>query len=228
MSAMQISVHFLKNFHRLMLGAPIIFISLFAGTSFATGNLITTKISSSPFLVSGEKVTIEVIADIKTPSNAIAGSIGIPKNIFTLDSIDTKQSIIDIWAEQPSLDSEGLHINFAGGITSQNGFSGKGTLFTFTGTVHETGKGKIAIEHGEVLARDGNGTPLVFKTVETTLYTRDKALPSPDINADGVITVQDMSIIYLSTFRSYNKVYDLNNDGRVNWKDVLVVTTYAD
>ena len=56
-----------------------------------------------------------------------------------------------------------------------------------------------------------------------TFYVRAHGAASPDINADGVLSLSDVNSLYLKTFRAYDAKYDVNGDGKVDWNDVRVV-----
>jgi hypothetical protein len=165
-------------------------------------------------------VTLSVFIDSRTSINAIGGKISFPSKLLTVDHISKNDSIVDLWSEEPLIDQVAGTIFFSGGITGDTGYREKGELFSITFITKQEGIGHIDIQDGELLARDGNGTPIEYRTSPSTLYIRKPGTPSPDVNADGQLSFSDINLIYLASFRSYNPKYDLNSDGKNNWNDV--------
>jgi hypothetical protein len=77
-----------------------------------------------------------------------------------------------------------------------------------------------------MLANDGLGTNILSEKNDLILHIREKGLPSPDINNDGIITLMDLNIIYFNSLRKYNPRYDLNSDGVVTISDVRIVLSF--
>jgi hypothetical protein len=218
--------HAKKHKYSIVLGAPIIFaIFVNVGTVQSSVNKISVVSSQSPFIMVGDTITLETVVNASKPINAIGGKVLFDKNTLAVTAAATS-SIIDLWAHEPTLNQELGEVLFYGGITSKEAFQGTGVVFTFTAKALRNGTTLLSLQNPEMLANDGLGTNILSEKNDLVLHIREKGLPSPDINNDGVITLMDLNIIYFNSLRKYNPRYDLNGDGAVTLSDVHIVLSF--
>ena len=215
--------HAKKHKYKIILGAPIIF-AIFVNIDLATqtSNVMSVK-SPTVFITVGDTVTIDVDLDTTRSINAVGGNIVFEDTFLTPISISTERSIIDLWAQKPTLDDVTKKLAFAGGITKEDCFKGSGHIFSFTAKMLVTGDITLSLNDPKLLANDGSGTNLLTKKEDLTLFVREQGLPSPDLNDDNRLTLMDVNILYFNTLRKDNPRCDINGDGKVTLKDVRLL-----
>ena len=216
--------HAKKHKYKIILGTPILF-AIFVNIDIATSTLNTMSIESTDtiFVVVGDTMTIDININTTAQINATGGDV-IFEDIFLAPiSISTDKSIVDLWAQKPTLDKASTTLSFAGGITQEKSFTGIGHVFSFTAKILAPGKTTISLSNPKLLASDGVGTNLLTKKEDLVLCIRKQGLPSPDMNEDNKISLMDVNILYFNTLRKDNPRYDLNGDGKVTLKDVRLL-----
>lgn len=209
--------------HRIILGAPILFLLLLANNQAAfQGNILQLENENTEkqFVNASSSLNVKLMIDEKTPLNAIGGTISYPNEYLSEPKMVTDGSIVDIWAEAPQTNHTLGKIHFAGGMTSGSGFVGNGKILSINFRVLRPGPGTIKIDSAELLAHDGIGTELPFHSLDYKYYISKTGSASPDMNEDGELSFADIQQTYLSTFRTYNPKYDINGDGKNSWGDV--------
>ena len=213
--------HAKKHKYKIILGTPIIF-ALFVNVNNIepTANSLSLISEASPYVEVGDRVSFDVVAKTQGEVNAAGGRI-VFGSVFSIHSLSTENSVLDLWAQYPSIaDGE---ITFSGGITNDTHLQGEGTLLTFEALALAPGTQQISLLEPELLANDGMGTNVLTKKNDGVLYVREKGLPSPDVNNDGHVSLMDINIVYFNSLRAYNSTYDLNGDGDVTLSDVKVL-----
>jgi hypothetical protein len=220
---MKLKQLFRAHQYKIIIGAPIIFLFLInAGAVMGAGNVFLFKTDKTAFVVMGENIPVHLLITTRVPVNAIGGTIVFPFELLSVDSIARSSSIIDLWAEEPNFSNEVGTLHLSGGIVPDDTEKGlEGNVITVTFRAREVGKAIISMKDGQLLAADGVGTNVLTGSTPLTLYIRAAGKPSPDINGDGVLSVNDVNSLYLRTFRFYDARYDLNGDKKVNWPDVI-------
>jgi hypothetical protein len=193
----------------------------------------------------GDTITVSVVASSKAPVNVFKGFLRFDPRILSVAAIDYNTSIADLWAEEPWYSNGDGTINFIGGTTKLDGFSGEGTLITITFTAISIGESHLSLDEARILKHDGLGTetalgqPLdaIFATEAPTLeketvfdsptlgptLTIVETLPDRDLNDDGKQTVADVSI-FMVDFATKNLRSDLNGDQKVDLQDLSILT----
>lgn len=170
----------------------------------------------------GETVTLHVTATADEPVNVIAATIAYPSEYIHIESISREHSIIDLWSEEPTVHDDGS-IHFSGGIVSDEGFLGSGTVLTIITTPLKEGAASFAFTDKSMLAHDGTGMEVTCDTSPITLSIRPKTYPSPDVNGDKQVNLYDFGIVSAQLFMVYERAYDLNLDGKVTLSDVGIL-----
>jgi hypothetical protein len=185
----------------------------------------------------GEDITIHIMVDAASPMNVFAGDISFDPRILKVEKIEYNTSIADVWVTRPWYDNGAGTLNFGGGTTKRGGFTGTGSLVMVTFKTLAEGDGAVTIHNGRILQHDGLGTDaqlsppidsvITVLNTPTTPQAKTRVLVtnsplSPDLNADGVVTFADASIIMLNLFGN-NPRYDLNRDGEINRTDLSII-----
>lgn len=220
---MKIKELFRAHRYKVIIGAPIIFLFLInAGSVIGAGNAFLFKAERSAFVIVGENVPVHLLIATRVPVNAVGGTIVFPPELLSVESIARSASIIDLWAEEPSFSNELGMLHLSGGIVPDDTEKGlEGNVITITFRAQAEGKAIISMKDGQLLAADGEGTNVLSGGTPLTLYVRAAGKPSPDVNGDGIFSVNDINSLYLRTFRFYDAKYDFNGDKKVNWPDVM-------
>lgn len=222
--------HLKKHKYKIVIAVPLI------GAFLASANLAVQPINTlaltpqtTPFILSGETISLDLIVDVSDQINVIGSVLTYPKDLLEITKIDYKDSIINIWAQKPvSLPEFGI-INFGGGIISDSGgFVGTSTVVNVTFKSTRTGIANIILEGSVLLAHDGTGENILTSKKDSTVYIREEGMPTPDVNEDGKITIADASNIYTHTFLDYNFKYDIDGDGEVSFSDVSMLFSLID
>lgn len=211
---------------KVIVGAPIIFLFLIGSSGVLSSvNTLSFSATDSIFAIVGDSVPVAVNLSTRTPINAAGGTVLFSEENLSALSLTRTSSIIDLWSEEPVISNQEGSIRFSGGIIGPHvGANGnKGEIFTINFQALKAGKVTLRIKDAELLANDGSGANEISSTGSLTLYIRERGKSSPDINQDGEISITDVNALYLKTFRTYDAIYDLNGDEKINWSDVRLL-----
>ena len=150
---------------------PIIKRFIFIGTILATLLLFQAAHAATMSFVSpvdhaavGDMVTVSVRVNSQGQTvNAAQGTIDYPKNILQVTRIDHSNSIFNIWAQEPSVNTSTGEISFLGGGT--NSFSGTSLyILDVTFVVRGTGTATLDFKNAGATAGDGTGSNILDST----------------------------------------------------------------
>ncbi len=214
--------------YKLLIGAPIVFLLLISniGVSLPANNFTLTS-DAKPFLTSGSAFHMTVSANTLAQVNAVGGTITYPPDLIAVTGVETTGSIVDLWSEEPAFSNATGMVHFSGGLLDETENLRNAPVLTIDFRVLKPGKANIALVDGMLLASDGDGTNLLTNGRAYTVWIRDPGAPSPDINNDGELSIGDVNALYLHTFRAYDRRFDQNGDGKVNWADVKYLSELA-
>ena len=133
------------------------------GTSFGVGD---------EFLVT---VTIDTQGEM---INAVQGEIAFPEDFLELKGIREKGSIVNLWIIQPSASLTQGGPSFSG--LTPGGYAGKGVLFSLIFEAKAQGEGVVAIDQGQALLNDGEGTE-----TELTIFNFQFSIFNQDANSQS-------------------------------------------
>lgn len=193
----------------------------------------------------GEQFSVNVQVASNVPTNVFGGDISFAPDILKVEKIDYNTSIADLWAVEPWFSNGEGTINFAGGTTKRDGFSGEGTLLTITFTTVAPGEGVLKLTNARLLQHDGFGTdiPLPDNPIDAVFAVSDEIIeaetvavvndnwgvirtvtkkPSTDLNQDGKTSMADFSVFMLH-FANKDTASDFNADGKVNTADLSII-----
>ncbi len=184
----------------------------------------------------GERMHIEAKLRSEVAINALAASLYIPPEFFTIESISKEGSLIDLWTEETTINEASGTIRWSGGSIAEGGFVGVAPLLTITLRALRTGTTTILFDSTEIYAHDGTGQPLAHEAralplsiepadiSQTSTSSASNTSPlSADLNNDGRVSIADASIMLVQLFSDYSARYDLNRDGAINLADFAIV-----
>ena len=185
----------------------------------------------------GETATFAVVVESRVPVNAFTGELVYDSDRFIVSSIDYNTSIANLWVEEPWYNRAENSLYFAGGTTQPGGFVGKGELLRVTLQARSAGDTTLTLRNERILAHDGLGNDVALATPLDALFSADVTpyrvelesehnfvavvpeVPPLDVNQDGELGFQDISVLLLN-FGSSNAAYDFTGDGTVSWADI--------
>lgn len=196
---------------------------------------------SSATSLAGTEIVVHVVVESATPVNAFAGELLFDSTKLEVARIDYNNSIADLWAEEPWYKNGDGTIGFAGGSTSQGGFTGSGNIITVTFRSKGAGVSAVEITRAQILKHDGLGTdtevatpidalftitaevaPMVADNQATTQVVVASEGKSLDLSGDGKQSLADVSV-FLQHLVTGNTAGDINGDGRVSIADLSIL-----
>ncbi len=190
---------------------------------------------------SSEVIRLGVYLDAGRPINVVSGRITFPQDIITVSVQEAEDAVIDLWLEAPKVSVESGEVRFAGGTSQKLDEVDRALLFYIDVERLKEGFAELDFTDIQTLERDGRGTPLsatsrsyvVFANTSAGAVTgagANAATATPvktqaDFDGDGVIAVDDLSILLSHLFGEYEATYDLNRDGSVGLGDLSTFFT---
>jgi hypothetical protein len=211
-----------KHKYKIALGVPMVFLLASSLSLVRDSEEMCIIPDDNRFVEVGETVTLHVIANADTPINVIGGTIHIPTDFVTLDTISREDSIIDLWTEEPVLGDDQI-LRFAGGVVNKTGFLGEGKVITLVLHPTQEGEATIAFADTHMLAHDGTGMEVTCANNPIILSIRPATYPSPDVNGDKQVNIFDFGIVSARLFMTYERPYDLNLDGLITMSDLGIL-----
>lgn len=208
---------------KIIIGAPILFLVLINAGMSVGGNVLKLVPENSVFVEVGDAVPVQLMVHTKSTVNAMGGTILFSPDVLQADAVTRQGSVIDLWSEDPLVNNQSGEIHWSGGIVNESEEPTNGQVFTIQFHAAHTGKTRVRVIDGQLLAKDGEGTNILSGTESALISVRAQGQPTPDVNNDGVLSISDINGLYLKTFNDYDARYDLNGDQRVSWSDVLTL-----
>lgn len=188
----------------------------------------------------GEVVRLHVFVTATQPVNTVDIAVNLPQQLISLNSIDTGESVITLWTEDPYFENGTVYLR---GGTFRRGFTGKHLIATIDATAKTNGIARFSISDAAFYAGDGSGDQVVIEQeLGTEIYIGDSAVfvdrPDSggdfvgeaevyivtDIDGDGRVTLSDISR-FLTAWRSKDSVFDFNGDGQMTFRDFGIILT---
>lgn len=180
-------------------------------------------------VTAGEQFAVDVYVGAQEPVNAVDVIVQFPSERVTVDGIDTGNSVISIWTEEPYVDGD--TVVFRGG-TFRRGFVDEHLLGRINFTANETGRARFVINDTTLLAGDGSGSEVGDVTTEPIVVVAvgtDGELEADveltfvtDIDNDGAVTLSDINR-FIEAWRKKQWIYDFNGDQTMNFKDFAII-----
>lgn len=214
---------------------PIVLLStLFVGlAAVITHNISYITISTSATSVAeNDTFSINVVATVHVPVNAVDLVISYPENRIAIDGIDTGTSVITLWTEEPYAENGNIYLR---GGTFRKGFLGEHTIARIKAHAIESGEVRILLKNSQLVAGDGQGT---LVNVSDTLSTEEATVLVvgddgnitgeaevsllTDTDGDGDVDLTDISA-FMGAWFSKKSLFDFNGDGRMNFRDFSIL-----
>jgi hypothetical protein len=127
----------------------------------------------------GDNISLRVVlVSSDKPANAISGSINYPTDLLTLNSISKTNSIVNVWPVEPSYSNATGTVNLDGVILS--GYQGaNGSVLILFFRAKAPGNANIKFNNAQVLAHDGQGTPILNSSGQANFNILASAPKSP-------------------------------------------------
>lgn len=213
-------------------------IALSAVISFATALLSSAsyvRIDTDPtHVAAGDQITINVYASASIPTNAVDLKIAYPEEQLDIEGIDTGESIITIWTEEPYAKDGQIYLR--GGVF-RKGFLGEHLIAKVKARTVASGVARIVASESVFLAGDGKGSTVAVSNTgsEKALVEIDEKgnLNSEvsigivaDLDGNGKVDFSDIQR-FLSAWHSNQSSFDLSGDGRMTFKDFGILLAHV-
>lgn len=184
-------------------------------------------------LKEGEPFSIDVHVFAHEPINAIDITIAYPKEQVDVTAIDTGQSVITLWTEDPYIEDNTAHLR---GGTFRKGFLGDHFIARIDAVAKQSGIANISAESVKLLAGDGAGTEIELSenagqnNVQIRIANENGEIRGDvsvvrvltDIDGDGVVNLKDISM-FMAAWFSRDVLYDFSGDNSMTFKDFSII-----
>lgn len=175
----------------------------------------------------GDTISVALLVNTTNQSiNAVDGQIVFPSDKLEILNISRENSILNLWAEEPTLSSrQDGSITFSGGLPSPGFIGTAGKIMTISFKAKKDGNAMITLSNALVLANDGFGTDILADIIPTQLTLLKPKIKREvaDINEDGKIDLFDLSVLLTNWGTPSNERADLSGDGTVGTKDFSIL-----
>lgn len=191
-----------KNFYfnKIIFSFVFLFVLFFANSVFAAELSISPSFSSYKV---GDNIKVRINMSSGVSANAVSGNLKFSNNTLMLDSISKTNSVVNLWAVEPSFSNSSGTVSFEGVILS--GYSGSnGNVLTLNFKAKSSGTANISFTNSSILANDGEGTEIltssgrasfpintvVEKVIEKTPVkekVETKIDPKPEVKKEEVV-----------------------------------------
>jgi hypothetical protein len=213
--------------------ATVAAVSLMATVLLSDGSSYIQLGTSQQSVAAGDRFTVDVYVNAHQSVNAIDIGIDFPENLVDVIGIDTGQSVISLWAQDPYV--AGNTVILQGG-TFRRGFIGEHLVAQINFQAKEAGRLEFGISQTTLLAGDGSGDVVPDVTAAPRLVvavTDDGTLRGDieitlvtDIDGDGNVTLRDINA-FMNAWRTQDWQYDFNSDNRMNFTDFAIILADA-
>lgn len=109
----------------------------------------------------GDTINVRIVLSSPVQSaNAVSATVDFPKALLTLNSISKSNSLVSLWAQEPSYSNASGTANMEGVIL--NGYTGSnGTIVTLSFKAKAVGNANVKFTASSILANDGQGTNIL-------------------------------------------------------------------
>ena len=139
------------------------------------------------------RIDVKINTVQSEPFNSASADIIFNDSFINVTSISTKNSIFDIWIDEPKQLNQNT-ITFAGGLTGKGGFIFEGHLFSVYVDALQEGASTFSYENEEILAHDGVGTSYEVDTFYHVIQSKETSIQMFDTNEDGDVSLKELSV----------------------------------
>jgi len=216
---------------------------MFAGAAFLGAQAISTQdvtsitvVPSTNALKAGETLELDIYVSANTPVNAVDLEIDIPSSQMNITGIDTGQSVITLWTEDPYYKNGTV---FLRGGTFRRGFVGEHLIATVNAVATDSGVADIEITEYLLVAGDGTGNVVDVdrdNIMDSTVFIADEngsfeeaelsgriaVTINTDVDSDGEVDLVDVSR-FMAAWFDRDIIYDFNSDGTMSFADFSII-----
>jgi hypothetical protein len=171
----------------------------------------------------GDSFSVSVTINSTTQaSNAVDGVVSFPIDKLQIVSVSKENSIINLWAEEPTFSNSAGKV-YMSGIILNPGFSGSaGKILKINFKVAKAGNAAVVFSSGSILANDGLGTNILtsFNSAQFTLLNQGvnkTPVQTPPKTGGVPVKIEMTPIVSSPTHPDGGKWYS-NNNALFNWK----------
>ncbi len=225
-----------KHYDTVRYAFPLVVIgALLAGlAAVISGSTSYVTISTSAGTVAkDQQFTIDVSVNAHVPVNAVDLIISYPEDKMEVENIDIGTSVITLWTQDPYVKDGNIYLQ---GGTFRKGFVGEHTIARIKAHGIGAGEARILVKDSQLVAGDGQGTPVATTDSATHNETRiivtgteDGVVTAKavlgivtDTDGDGDVDLGDISA-FMSAWLTKGSTFDFNGDGRMTFKDFSIL-----
>lgn len=196
-------------------------------------------IASDTTITAGQYIELDVYVSAHRPTNAVDLVVSVPENQLEVMGIDTGESVITLWTEEPYYENGKVHMR---GGTFRRGFVGRHLIATINVRAKASGLAYVNVTESLLLAGDGTAseipaTPNEGETARVYIGAAGEELASDDANAfsataevrivtdidgDGDVSLADVSR-FMAAWTSKSIIFDFNGDGQMTFRDFAII-----
>lgn len=134
----------------------------------------------------GNNISLQIFLNSPdVAANAVQGTIRFAANELSLLDLDTKDSLVQFWVQEPLKNNVAGLISFEGAILNP-GYLGKtGRILGLTFNCRQEGNTIVSFSSGSILANDGKGTNILDNLSSLNITVLPKAVEAAD--ASGIV-----------------------------------------
>lgn len=207
-------------------------VSALAAAALLQDDASYIRIETDAAIVSAEEqFTMSVYVGAHTSVNAVDVAIAFPSERVEVLGIDTGESVISIWTEEPFV--EGDKIILRGG-TFRRGFLGEHLIARVNMRALESGSANFNVDDITLLAGDGSGSnvqvgddgvdalSVIVANADGNLSGIVEVQIKTDIDGNGDVSLKDVES-FMIAWRSRSQLYDFNGDNKMTFKDFAII-----
>lgn len=199
--------------------------------------------STQSTIAAGKPFSINVYVSAHKPINAVDIALKFPKSQIQITGIDTGESVITLWTEQPFVKNDTVIMR---GGTFRKGFLGEHLIATINAVAVDTGVAYFNVTQSMLLAGDGSGSEIkatktggesakLYIADKQGVYLADDAGSGAgtiegvieiriftDVDGDGKVTLNDISR-FMSAWTSKSVIFDFSGDGKMTFTDFAII-----
>ena len=181
----------------------------------------------------GETFTLHLNVENVSDLGGWQADIIFDPDVLSADKVSEGDFLKD--DDEPPFFDAGTINNKTGEITglkavriSGNRIARHGTLLTVEFTVIGNGESQLTLDNFQVGSRRGEVIPIISPEIVIAVGEDGPTKPAWDVNQDGRVNVLDLILVaqYLGEDASVNPQADVNGDGTINVLDLIVVAQY--
>lgn len=170
----------IRSSTRLLLFASVIVVALLPMSAFGAGASLDMFPDTGAVSVDSVIPVGIFLTSTGQPVNAISATISFPMDKLEVVAIDSSDSILDFWIEQPSYSNETGIVKFSG-IAFNPGFTGQaGNLLVVRFRAKAEGSAEVRFVSNLILANDGRGTQVEVIALGSSSIDISAGMPVSD------------------------------------------------